>query len=383
MRFEFATASRIIFGSGSAERIPDHAHSLGTKACLVTGGNTARHQWLLDGLKQKNLNPLVISIGDEPETGTISSAVEKIRATGCDVVVAVGGGSVLDAGKALAALAANPGDIFDYLEVVGEGQPLLTPSLPHIAAPTTSGTGSEVTANAVLLSAEHGVKVSMRSKDMLPTLAVIDPKLTLSLPRSITASTGLDALTQLIEAFVSNKANPVTNGLCRQGLCAAKSLGKACDQGANLDAREDMALASLLSGMALANAKLGAVHGLAAPIGGMFKAPHGAVCAALLPHIMAENIKALEKRAPDSPALEAYAETARILTDDSKAAPHDGVEWVRGLCQKLKIPPLSAYGLTENDFPEIAMAAMRSSSMQGNPVELGKNELRSALLKSL
>lgn len=210
------------------------------------------------------------------------------------MVIGLGGGSVLDAGKAIAALVTNLGNVFDYLEVIGKGQPLVNAPLPFIAIPTTAGTGTEVTRNAVLGSPAHGVKVSLRSPMMLPSLAIVDPELTYGLPPEITASSGLDALTQLIEPFVSVKANPMTDAICREGIRhAAKSLRTVYHNGADASAREGMSLASLFGGLALANAALGAVHGFAGPLGGMLNAPHGAICAKLLPLVMEVNIKVL------------------------------------------------------------------------------------------
>jgi alcohol dehydrogenase class IV len=292
----------------------------------------------------------------------------------------MGGGSVLDTGKAVAALIANQRDIFDYLEVVGQGQPLEAEPAPLIAAPTTSGTGAEVSANAVLLSPEHGVKVSLRSPRMIPNAAVVDPELALGVPPAVTAATGMDALTQLLEAYVSPTASPVTSALCLEGLArAAASLRPAFADGSDLTARTDMALAALLSGMALANGKLGAAHGFAAPLGGAFHAPHGAVCAALLPAVMAVNIAALRERRPHSPALERYADVGRVLAGDA-AADQDGgaalgVAWVRETCKLLDIPPLSAMGVADADLGDLATKAQRASSMQGNPVELTREEL--------
>ena len=219
------------------------------------------------------------------------------------------------------------------------------PSLPFIAVPTTAGTGSEVTRNAVLGSPEHGVKASLRSPLMLPALALVDPEMTFGLPPAITASTGLDALTQLIEPYVCNRANPLTDALCRDGLATvARSLVRACTRGRDTEARIGMSYASLLGGLALANAGLGVVHGFAAPIGGMFDAPHGAVCAALLPLGMAANIKALRERAPESGSLIRYGEIAGILTGNAQATPEDGAEWVRLLVRHLAVPPLRSYG---------------------------------------
>ena len=198
----------------------------------------------------------------------------------------------------MAALLTNEGDLSDYLEVVGKGRPLQNPAAPCIAVPTTAGTGAEVTYNAVLGVPDQHVKVSMRSPLMLPRWAIVDPLLTHSMPPELTASTGLDALTQLIEAFVSNKANPLTDGVCREGLQrAGRSLRRAFEDGSDAEAREDMSLASLFSGMALANAKLGAVHGFAGPLGGMTDAPHGVICGKLLPYVMQANVRALQDRA--------------------------------------------------------------------------------------
>jgi alcohol dehydrogenase class IV len=224
-------------------------------------------------------------IHGEPTVDLVRHGTRLARDTGCDLVIALGGGSAIDAGKAIAALLANGGDPLDYLEVVGQAKPLSRPSAPFIAIPTTAGTGSEVTRNAVLASPEDGVKASLRSPHMLPALAVVDPELTLDLPQALTASTGLDALTQLIEPYVSNRANPMTDLYCVEGLrVAASALRRAWRDGHDLAARTDMSFASLLGGLALANAGLGAVHGFAAPLGGMFDAPHGALCATLRLH---------------------------------------------------------------------------------------------------
>jgi alcohol dehydrogenase class IV len=297
-------------------------------------------------------------------------------------VIAIGGGSAIDAGKAIAAIAANPGDVLDYLEVVGQGKPLPAAPVPFIAVPTTAGTGSEVTRNAVLGSPEHRVKASLRSPAMLPRVALIDPELTLGLPPAVTASTGLDALTQLIEPYVSCRANPLTDAFCIDGLRrAARSLARAFADGRDAEARASMSYASVLGGLALANAGLGVVHGFAAPIGGMFDAPHGAVCAAILPHGMAANIKALRARAPESPALARYEEIARVVTGDADATCEDGVAWVSALVSELGIPPLRAYGVT--DVANVVEKASRASSMKANPIPLNAEELTEALTSAI
>ncbi len=384
MGFTFSAPGRIVFGPGAAVEIPKKAAESGTKVCVVAGANPSRAGSVIDGLNREGLEPVVLSIRGEPTVEDAAQGADVARSEDCDLVVSVGGGGALDAGKAIAALLTNHEPITDYLEIIGKGQAITFPPAPHIAVPTTAGTGAEATANAVLLSKEHKVKVSMRSPLMLPTFAVIDPDLTRSMPPEVTAATGLDAMTQLLEAFVSKFANPMTDCLCREGLGrAARSLRKAYDDGGNAAAREDMSLAALFSGLALANAKLGAVHGFAAPLGGLFPAPHGAVCAALLPHVIEANLKALREREPDSPSLAAYAEAARIMTGDPGAKAEDGAAFIRKLCEAFSLPSLSAYGLSEADFPDVAAKADRASSMKGNPVRLTLEELAGVLRRAL
>ena len=296
----------------------------------------------------------------------------------------MGGGSVIDAGKAIAALLTNPGEVMDYLEVVGKGNALQNPAAPFIAVPTTAGTGTEVTRNAVLGVPARQVKVSLRSPLLLPRLAVVDPELTLGLPPAITARTGLDALTQLIEAYVSIRANPVTDGFCVQGIpLAARSLRRAFHHGHDPEARRDMSLAALFSGLALANAGLGVVHGFAAPLGGRFPAPHGAICAAILPYGMEINLRALRARAPQSAALGRYQEVARMLTGRPDATAEDGIAWTREICQELEIPPLKAYGIGEQDVPALIAEAAKASSMKGNPLALTPEELGEVLTRAI
>jgi alcohol dehydrogenase class IV len=298
-------------------------------------------------------------------------------------VIAQGGGSVIDAGKAVAVMLTNPGDVLDYLELVGGGKPLLEPGVPFVAVPTTAGTGAEVTGNAVLDVPEHQVKASLRSPYLRARLAVVDPELTRSVPPAVTAYTGMDALTQLIEPFVSNAANPLTDGVCREGLArAARSLASAYRDGSDLAAREDMALAALCGGIALANAKLGAVHGFAGVLGGATGQAHGALCARLLPFVMEANILAGEERG--DPAVSGrYLEIARTLTGNPDAVARDGVYWVRGLCDEMRIPPLREAGLTVDDFGRLIPLARRASSMRGNPLVLSDEELRGILEAAL
>ena len=318
----------------------------------------------------------------EPTVDLVRAGIQV--AQNCDMVIGLGGGSVLDTGKAIAALATNHGDVMDYLEVVGKGQPLVNAPLPYTAIPTTAGTGSEVTRNAVIESPEQNVKVSLRSSTMLPRLALVDPELTYNLPPEITASSGLDALTQLIEPFVSIKANPMTNAICREGLYhAARSLQRAYENGADEEARQGMSLASLFGGLALANAGLGAVHGFAGPLGAMLHAPHGALCARLLPLVMQANIEALETRQPENPALARYVEVAKILTGEETAGAQDSVMWTRELVDRLGIPRLSTYGMSTAQFPEAVEKTMKANSFKGNPIALNENELGEILERAL
>jgi len=384
MRFEFATATCIIFGPGTLREVGPMAAEMGSRALVVTGRTPARAAPLLDLLTAQGLDTITFPVAGEPTTGVVCLGTQRAREENCDLVVGFGGGSVLDAGKAIAALLTNGGDPLDYLEVIGRGRPLTRPSAPCIAIPTTAGTGAEVTRNAVLASPEHRVKVSLRSKTMLPRLALVDPELTHSLPPGITASTGLDALTQVMEPYVSKRANPLTDALCREGMRrAARSLRRAYEQGDDATAREDMALASLFGGLALANAKLGAVHGFAGPMGGMFPTPHGATCGRLLPYVMAINVRALQERLPESEALRQYGEIARILTGNPGATAGDGVTWVQELCDVLQVPPLASYGITPEDFPILIEKAAAASSMQGNPIQLTPGEMREILARAL
>lgn len=384
MSFEFATAGRIVFGRGVAGCIGAEAAGLGRRVFVLTGRRRDRWDFLWEDLRGQGLAWQVFAIPHEPTVTLIGQAVQAAGQMGADLVIGIGGGSVIDAAKAVAAKLPNPGDLMDYLEVIGRGRALQQPSLPCIAVPTTAGTGAEVTRNAVLRSETHGVKVSLRSATMLPERAIVDPDLTLPLPPDVTAGTGLDALTQLLEAFVSRRANPLTDGLCREGLQrAARSLETAVARGEDADAREDMALASLFGGLALANAGLGAVHGFAGPLGGMVSAPHGMICAALLPEVMAANIRALENRDAGHPALGRCAETAALLTGRPGATAADGVAWVGRLVERLQVPSLGRMGFTADQAREAVAKARQASSMKGNPVTLTEDELMGIYRHSL
>lgn len=382
--FEFATAARIIFGNGKLAQIGAVAAEHGTHALVVTGRTVDRAAPLLKLLDAADVMYTTFTIPTEPTVERVQQGVETLRSAECDLVIGFGGGSAIDAAKAVAALATNPGEPLDYLEVIGKGQKLSEPPLPCIAIPTTSGTGAEVTRNAVLASKQHRVKVSLRSPLMLPDVALVDPELTLSLPPKETALTGMDALTQVIEPYVSIHANPLTDAICREGIVrAASSLRRVYTHPHDIEARENMALASLFGGLALANSKLGAVHGFAGPLGGMFDAPHGGICAALLPIVTRANEQALQQRDPAHPALIRYTEIAQWLTGDLTATIEDGVLWLQETLGLLQIPALGTYGITESDFDTIIDKSMKSSSMKGNAIVLDENELASILQAAL
>lgn len=382
--FEFLSAGRVVFGSGVARSLGERARKLGRRALWVTGKDRARASGLEAQLGQAGVELAAFSVASEPRIQDALAAVDEGRQLGVELVIACGGGSVLDLGKAAAALLANPRDPYDFLEVVGRGQPLAQPALPLIAIPTTAGTGAEVTKNAVLASSEHQVKASLRHDSMLPAVALVDPELTLSMPAAVTASTGLDALTQCLEPFVSVQNNPLTDALALEGMRrGAQALPLAFRDGSNLAAREDMALCSLFGGLALANAKLGAVHGFAAPLGGQFAAPHGAVCARLLPLVVQANVAALRARAPQNPLLQRFEQVARVLTGRANASIEDGVAFLDELGQELAVPPLANYGMTAADVPGIVAKAAVASSMKGNPIVLTPAELSDVLTRAL
>ncbi|MBL69699.1 MAG: alcohol dehydrogenase [Verrucomicrobiales bacterium] len=361
--FEFATATRILFGPGKLAEAAPAMRALGDRALVVTGRTSQRAQPLLDLLKDTDFATHAIS--GEPTLADIQAALP--TAKDVQAVIGIGGGSAIDAAKAIAALATNPGDPLEYLEVIGKGQPLLHNPLPVIAIPSTAGTGAEVTRNSVLTSPEHKVKVSLRHPLMLPRLAIVDPELTQGLPSDITAATGMDALTQLIEPFTCRRANPLTDALCREAIPrAARALRQACTD--DPAARAEMAFASLCGGLALANSGLGAVHGFAAPLGGMYHAPHGALCAALLPHAFRIN----KSRSPAR-----FQEVEKMLGTD------DGADWLQKLASDLEIPGLATHGIEESDFPGIIEKAKAASSMKANPAELTDEELTQILQAAL
>ncbi len=384
MRFEFATAARIIFGDGSVSQLPQFAEGKGRHALVVTGSQPSRVGDCIQSLRNARLRHTLYPVAGEPAIDVVNQAKAAALSAGCDLVIGIGGGSVLDSGKAIAALIPNEGEALDYLEVIGKGQTLRQAPIPFIAVPTTAGTGAEVTKNAVLTSPQHRQKVSLRDNRMLADIALLDPMLTGSMPPSVTASTGMDALTQVLEPYVSCFANPLADAFCTQGLRrVGRSLRRVYAAPDDAAARADMAFASLMGGLALANAKLGAVHGFAGVLGGMYAAPHGAVCAALLPHVIKANIRALQQRQPNYPTLERFDDIARLILGDPSANASAALDWIDETSRLFGIPKLGGYGVQAADFDAIVEKSSQSSSMKGNPLQLNADELKAILAAAL
>ncbi|MDB3910784.1 iron-containing alcohol dehydrogenase [Paracoccaceae bacterium] len=366
----FLTASEIRFGRGKACEVAVTAKGLGQRAMLVNGATAARADWLAD-----QLAPVArFAVGHEPDIAMIEAGVAAARAAKVQVIVALGGGAVIDAGKAIAALVPAHLPMMDYLEVVGRGLPLEADPLPFIAVPTTAGTGAEVTKNAVIGVPSARRKVSLRDNRMLPDVAVIDPALTDGTPKSVTLASGLDAITQVIEPYLCTKANRLTDVLCRNaiplGLAALVRLMEAEDVGA----RDDLAWVSLCGGLALANAGLGAVHGLAGPIGGVAPAPHGAVCGVLLPPVLAANAQAAT-----GVAAARISEVQTWISDAFGVEAKQAMTALQNWSQHHGLPRLSQMGVREDELQSIAQASLGSSSMRGNPVALTEGALTDIL----
>lgn len=378
---EFYLPTKIVLGEGSIQKLGEIVREYGMKA-LVFGSSSERFKEILsDQLGKLNISYHYFAVKGEPTVELVQQAVEYGKSRQVEVIIGIGGGSVLDTAKAVSGLINNEGDIYDYLEVIGKGQSLTQPAVPFIAIPTTAGTGTEVTKNAVIGDPHQKVKVSLRSPLICPKIALIDPELTYQNPPEVTAASGMDALTQLIEPFVSNQPNEVVDALCRDGIRRiVHSLPIAYRDPQNREARKDMAVASLFSGIALANAKLGAVHGFAGVLGGMYGAPHGAICATLLPAVLEVNLKALQERLPDSPYLSRYREIAKILAlpDETQLS-----DWAKDFIGQLNIPSLAALGVRREDYETIVEKSARASSMKGNPVPLTQHEMMAILEKAM
>jgi len=375
--FEFAAPSRVVFGCGKLNEAGSLIKEWGPHGLLFIGQHKQRADPLIQSLGKAGITVSVISTSGEPTFDAVRELATQAKSINPDFIIGMGGGSVIDTAKAVAMLLTNGGDPLDYAEVIGKGNPVIKQSAPFIAIPTTAGAGAEATRNAVLVDRTRKAKVSLRSHHMLPRLVIIDPASTVSLSAATTAATGMDALSQLIEPFVSIKANPVTDALCREGIRrAARSLERACTHPKDLEAREDMALAAWMSGMALANAGLGAVHGFAAALGGMCEAPHGLICAQFLAPVCRANISALNR---EHPVRKKYEEVATLLTGRENVSPEDGAEWMANLAARLPLRSLADYGIAKLPADEIIDAALKSSSMKGNPEQLSRETLAAIL----
>ena len=376
--FEFSTAGRIVFGLGVRSQLAAAAAALGSRPLVVTGRSEERGRTLIADLTAHDLTWERFPVPTEPTLDQVREGLALAARHRADVVIAVGGGSAIDAAKAIALLATHEGDPLDYMEVIGAGRSFEHPGLPMIAVPTTAGTGSEVTRNAVLASPEHRLKASLRSPWMLPRIALVDPELTFGAPPDVTARSGFDALSQLVEPYLSARAHPLTDGLCREGLPrAARSLPRLGSGTEDADARTDLSLAATLSGMALANAGLGIVHGLASALGSLLSAPHGGLCARLLAPGLRANLAALRERQPDHPGLQRMGDLGRWFAGEARA--EAAIDWIEALTEDLHIPRLSAYGLTAQAIPEATQAATRASSTRANPIVLTEEEIGAIL----
>lgn len=384
LEFEFATTKRILFGIGKRKLLPDFTREYGKNVLVIRGFSTERAQEVVKylGIKLEQLPQLIVT--KEPTLDLILEGLNLAKKSRPDWILGIGGGSVIDTAKAIAVLVTNPGHPLEYLEVVGLGKPLKNPPLPCVVLPTTSGTGAEATRNSVIGLPEYKLKVSLRHFYLLPNLAIVDPELTLTLPPYQTAITGLDALTQLIEAYLSSRVTPLIEALCKDAIPRAiMALPLAVTDGANLTVRTQMAYVSLVSGIALANSGLGAVHGLAGPLGGWLNAPHGAICGRLLPAVLKFNTMALMERDPTNPALARIYEIAKWITGSTQATVEDAVTVLLDMLHQFQIPKLSFYGLKPEDIPNIVLNAQNSSSMKANPIKLTVEELNQILLQNL
>jgi len=374
--FEFVTSERIVFGNGTLAQIKDAAQEFGQKVLLVCGSGSVPMDKLFNFLEDGDITCEIFRVEGEPNISTIEDGLSLAKSSGSTFVIGYGGGSVLDTAKAISAMMTNSGEVMDYLEVIGGGKKIVNLPAPMVAIPTTAGTGTEVTRNAVIASEAQHVKVSMRSPLMIPKIAIVDPELTKTMPPSVTASTGMDAITQVIEGYVSNKANPMTDALAREGIIrGSKALLTAYQNGSDSQARYDMSLTSLFGGLVLGNSGLGAVHGFAGPIGGMFNAPHGAICASILPSVMKFNALEISNRGDMDVVQKKFTEIAQWITGKPNATINEGIAWIENLARQLNIPGLKAIGIKKSDFGSIIEKASISSSMQKNPVKLDTDTL--------
>lgn len=393
--FTISRLPRIVFGSGSIAKLPEYAATYGSKILIVTGAlsfrNTLHWDRLLDGLKKQGCQSEDFVVAEEPSPQLVDDAVSRYKDSGIQAVLGVGGGSVLDAAKAIAGLLPYGNSVMDHLEGVGRNIPYAGPPLPLIAVPTTAGTGSEATKNAVLSQqGPNGFKKSFRHDDLVAQLALIDPDLLASCPFQLIAAEGMDAFTQLLESYVSTRANPITDALAVSGLKAFFAgfwpVWEYHDAQEAAAGRTHLAYASLLSGINLAQTGLGSVHGLASPLGAYFPCPHGVVCGTLVAEASDINIRALQERNPKSEALFKYARAGALISRQPVSDPDEGcyalVSTLREWTARLELPRLGSYGMKRGDIPKV-VANSRGSSMQTNPVELTDAEIGEVLQRRL
>ncbi len=394
-QFQISTLPQIIFGKGTITQLPDNIIQFGKTALIVTGAtsfcDTQYWQELQSALKKLNINFSIFHVSDEPSTQLIDGAVAEYKQLAVDVVIGIGGGSVLDAAKAIAGLLPFGNSVLDHLEGVGKGLQYSGPALPFIAVPTTAGTGSEATKNAVISErGPSGYKKSFRHETLVPNIAIVDSELLKSCSATQISANGMDAFTQLIESYVSIKANDFTDALALDGIKAVIDGFLFAWQGGDTDeaitGRNKMAYASLISGITLAQVGLGSVHGLASPLGAFYPIPHGVVCGTLLAEATHVNISAMMQRDKDNVALKKYAQIGRLISKDDTLNMQDSLsELVRQLNEwtiLFELPKLSHYGIEQKDFDKI-ISDSRGSSMKTNPIVLLDNEIKSILNKRL
>jgi alcohol dehydrogenase len=382
--FSVSRLPRIEFGRGMLARLPTVVQGHGQRALLVTGAGSLKASpfWapVTDGLQRQGLSWLHLAVPGEPSPDMVDAAVHALRGENIEVVVGIGGGSALDAAKAIAGLLKPGNSVMDHLEGVGPELPYAGPATPFIAVPTTAGTGSEATKNAVLgVQGRGGFKKSFRDEKLVAEVALVDPDLLATCPPAVIAANGMDAFTQLLESYVSSRASPLTDSLAWGGMKAARDglLAFHADA-ADATARARMAYAALASGITLAQAGLGSVHGLAAPLGAFFRIPHGTACGTLVATATQTNIEVLRTRHPGHAALEKYAQAGRMLSRrpelDRDAAHAALIETLQGWTRALRLPGLGHFGVTAADIPRI-VANSRGSSMKTNPIPLDDHDI--------
>ena len=372
--FQFMTSTKIIFGDGALPASLSLFNQYGYSVLLVTGNTLERTSLVTDYLDAQSMRYQHISVSGEPNIKMVEEAATSARRFKPDMVVAMGGGSAIDMGKALAAVLPNQGNLYDYVEVVGRNVPLKTKPLPFIAIPTTASTGAEVTKNAVLKSGQDQVKISLRSPDMLADVAIVDPALTHGTNPYLSGRGAMDAFTHLMEAYVCGEPNPLTDMICEEGL---RKLSRSVIQACIYDepqARSDLAFASMLGGMAITNAKLGAAHGLASALGGKISAPHSVITARLAPFVMLENI-AVAKEQQRNDILARYQRIAQIVTGNVEAKEEEAIAWLSEVLDTLKLPSLLEFGVCEAQFDEVSADALKSVAIKGNPLPLNQERL--------